>query len=87
MARLVENYREIGTMLNITANAGVHYNGVKIVDVYEDFIVIEGDRTGERSGGNWRGGRVNVNIATITRLEEVSDEHRIRLNLRGERGI
>lgn len=83
MARLVDKFRDEGTMMNITGNGGTHYNGVHIVETYEDFVVIEGEAAAERSGGNWRGGRVNVLINSITRFEPVDVGTRVKLNLRG----
>ncbi|MEP0813839.1 MAG: hypothetical protein HRF49_04130 [bacterium] len=83
MSRLVDKYRSDGTLLNITGNGGTHYNGVTIVECYDDFIVVEGEAASERSGGNWRGGRVNINIVSITRLEPVATEQQVRLRLKG----
>ena len=83
MARLVDKLKTEQTLLNITGNGGVHYNGVVVVEVYDDFIVVEGEAVGERSGGNWRGGKVNVNIVSITRLEAVATEQQVRLRLKG----
>lgn len=83
MARLVDKYRDTGTVLNITANGGTHYNGVTIVETFDDFIVLEGEAAGERSGGQWRGGRVNVLINSITRFEPMDIGTKIKLNLRG----
>ncbi len=83
MVRLVDKYCEEGTLMNITGNGGTHYNGVRIVGTYEDFIVLEGEAAAERAGGNWRGGRVNVLINSITRLEPVDVGTKVKLNLRG----
>lgn len=83
MARLVDKFRDEGDLLNVTGNGGVHYNAVRIVETFDDFIVIEAAEGAERGGGGWRGGRVNVNIATITRLETVETSQKVRLGLRG----
>jgi len=83
MSRLVDKYRDEGTILNITGNGGTHYNGVRIVDTYDDFIVIEGEAASERAGGNWRGGIVNVSIVSITRFEPVAIGTKIKMNLKG----
>lgn len=81
--KLVERYMQDGTELNITGNGGTHYNGVRIVEVYDDFIVVEAGETAVRSAGQFRGGRTNVNICSITRLEEAELASRIRGNLMG----
>jgi hypothetical protein len=83
MARLVDRYRDEGTILYITGNGGTHYNGVRIVETFDDFIVLEGEAAGERSGGAWRGGRVNVLINSITRFEPMDIGTKVKLNLRG----
>ncbi len=68
--KLVEHLMKQGEEWNITGNDGTHYNGVKIVEVYDDFIAVEPTDHAMRSGGQFRGGKTYVNIATITRLEE-----------------
>ncbi|MCD6118856.1 hypothetical protein J7K50_03355 [bacterium] len=83
MARLVDKYRDEKTILNVTGNSGTHYNGVTIVATYDDFIVLDGESAAERAGGNWRGGRVNVLIGSITRFEPVAVSQKVRLNLKG----
>lgn len=83
MARLVDKYRDEGDLLNVTGNGGVHYNAVRIVETFDDFMVIQAAEGAERGGGGWRGGRVNVNISTITRLETVETSQKVRLGLRG----
>jgi hypothetical protein len=70
MVRLVQKCMEEGTELNITGNAGTHYNGVRITEVWEDFIAVEPGDSGMRQAGQFRGGKAYVNIYTITRLEE-----------------
>lgn len=67
--KLVEQLMNDGTELNITGNGGTHYNGIKIVEVWDDFITIEVGNTGMRQAGQYRGGATYVNIATITRIE------------------
>ena len=83
MPRLVDKYLRDEQLLNVTGNGGTHYNAVRIVEAYDDFIVCEGESASERSGGNWRGGRVNVNITTITRFEPVATEQQVRIKLKG----
>lgn len=79
--KLVERYMNEGTELNITGNGGTHYNGVKIVEVYDDFVVVEAGNTAMRTAGQFRGGTTNVNLYTITRLEEAELGSRIRGDL------
>lgn len=76
--KLVERYMQDGTELNITGNGGTHYNGVRIVEVYDDFIVVEAGAAAMRTAGQFRGGLTNVNLFTITRLEEAELAGRIR---------
>lgn len=70
--KLVEKLMEEGAELNITGNGGTHYNGVKIVEVWDDFITIQVGDTGVRQSGQFRGGATHVNITTITRIELAS---------------
>jgi hypothetical protein len=76
--KLVDKYMQDGTELNISGNGGTHYNGVRIVEVYDDFIIVEAGETAMRTAGQFRGGRTNINICTITRLEEAELASRIR---------
>ena len=84
--KLVEQFMNNGTELNITGNGGTHYNGVKITEVWDEFILVEVGDTGMRQAGQFRGGKTYVNIATITRIEEagfggsVQDSVRRRLH-------
>lgn len=68
--RLVEQLMQDGKELNITGNDGTHYNGVRITEVWEDFIAVEVSDSGMRQAGQFRGGKAYINIYTITRLEE-----------------
>lgn len=68
--KLVEKLMNDGTDLNITGNSGTHYNGVRITQVWDDFIMVEVSNTGMRQAGQFRGGATYVNIASITRLEQ-----------------
>jgi len=68
--KLVEQLKDNGTELNITGNGGTHYNGVRITEVWDDFIAVEVGDEGMRQAGQFRGGKTYVNIYTITRLEE-----------------
>jgi hypothetical protein len=70
--KLVEKMMNERTELNLTANGGVHYNGVVIVEVWDDFISIEPGDAAMRSAGQFRGGKTYVNIATITRLDDAN---------------
>jgi hypothetical protein len=81
--KLTEQYMQQGTELNITGNGGTHYNGVRIVEVYDDFIVVEAGETAVRSAGQFRGGRTNISLFSITRLEEAELASRIRGNILG----
>jgi len=81
--RLTDKYRDEGTILNITGNGGVHYNSVVITEVYDDFIVVQPATGAEKAGGVFRGEFANINIATITRLEEAGTEQRLRARLKG----
>ena len=76
--RLTEKLMQDGTELNITGNGGTHYNGVRIVEVYDDFIIVEAGETAMRTAGQFRGGRTNINLYSITRLEEAELASRIR---------
>lgn len=84
--RLTQQLMDEGAELNITGNGGTHYNGVKIVECYDDFIAVEAGDSAMRQAGQFRGGeQVYVNVATITRLEragvgsKVQDSIRLRL--------
>ncbi|OGK10679.1 MAG: hypothetical protein A2Y63_02885 [Candidatus Riflebacteria bacterium RBG_13_59_9] len=79
----MDKYRDEGTILNITGNAGTHYNSVRIVETYDDFIVVEPAAGAEQAGGTFRGACANVNTATITRLEEAGPDQRLRARLKG----
>ncbi|MBN2081863.1 hypothetical protein JW859_06595 [bacterium] len=68
--KLVEQLMNDGVELNITGNGGTHYNGVRITEVFDDFIAVEVGDEGMRQAGQFRGGRTFINIYTITRLEE-----------------
>ena len=68
--KLVEQLMNNGVELNITGNGGTHYNGVRITEVWDDFITVEVGDEGMRQAGQFRGGKTYVNIYTITRLEE-----------------
>ncbi len=68
--KLVEKLMNDGNELNITGNGGTHYNGVRITQVWDEFITVEVGNTGMRQAGQFRGGATYVNIASITRLEE-----------------
>lgn len=68
--KLVEKLMNDETDLNITGNGGTHYNGVRITQVWDDFIMVEVSNTGMRQAGQFRGGATYVNIASITRLEQ-----------------
>jgi len=76
--KLVDKYMQDGRELNISGNGGTHYNGVRIVEVYDDFIVVEPGETAMRTAGQFRGGRTNINLYSITRLEETEIASRIR---------
>jgi hypothetical protein len=80
--KLVQYLMEQGTELNITGNDGTHYNGVKIIAVYDDFIVIEPSSAAMRQAGQFRGGKTYVNVYTITRLEEAGLAGGIRDSIR-----
>ena len=83
--KLLQKLMDEGHELNMTGNAGTHYNGVIITEVYEEFVTIEPSNDAMRQAGQFRGGHTYVNIATITRLElagaegQVSDSLRRRL--------
>lgn len=81
--RLVDKYRDDETVLNITGNAGIHYNSVVIAEAYDDFIIVEPASGAERAGGAFRGDRANINIPTITRLEVAGTEQKLRARLKG----
>lgn len=79
--KLVERYLQQGTELNITGNGGTHYNGVRITEVFDDFIVVEPSTSAMRTAGQFRGGQTNINLSSITRLEEAELGARIRGDL------
>jgi hypothetical protein len=79
--KLVERYMQQGTELNITGNGGTHYNGVRISEVFDDFIVVEVGNTAMRTAGQFRGGSTNICLFSITRLEEAELAARIRGDL------
>jgi hypothetical protein len=81
--RLVDKYRDDGAVLNITGNAGIHYNSVVIAEAYDDFIIVAPASGAERAGGAFRGDRANINISTITRLEVAGTEQKLRARLKG----
>jgi hypothetical protein len=68
--KLVEKLMNDGTELNITGNGGTHYNGVRITEVWDEFVMVEAGSTAVRQAGQFRGGATYINIATITRLEQ-----------------
>ena len=68
--KLVEQLMNDATELNVTGNSGTHYNGVRITEVWDDFIKVEVSNSGMRQAGQFRGGETYVNIASITRLEQ-----------------
>ena len=81
--KLVQKLMDDGRELNITGNGGVHFNGVKIVEVYDDFVAVEPASTAVRGAGQFRGERTYVNLYTITRIEEADLQNRVRGNLLG----
>jgi hypothetical protein len=81
--RLTQKLMDEGAELNITGNGGTHYNGVRIIEVYDDFIGLEPGDTAFRQAGQFRGGEaVYVNVATITRLERAGVASRVQDSLR-----
>lgn len=70
--KLVEKLMNERVELNLTANGGVHYNGVVITEVWDDFIAVEPGNAAMRSAGQFRGGTTYVNISTITRLDDAN---------------
>jgi hypothetical protein len=81
--RLTQKLMDENAELNITGNGGTHYNGVRIVEVYDDFIGIEAGDSALRQAGQFRGGEaVYVNVATITRLERAGMGSRIQDSIR-----
>jgi len=81
--RLTQKLMDESAELNITGNGGTHYNGVKIVECYEDFIAVEASDGAMRQAGQFRGGEaVYVNTATITRLERAAMGSRIQDSIR-----
>jgi hypothetical protein len=81
--RLVDKLKNDGVVVNITGNSGIHYNSVRIVETYDDFVVVEPATGVEKAGGAFRGENANINIVTITRLEEAGLEQRIRAQVKG----
>ncbi|MCB1186002.1 hypothetical protein KDL29_02450 [bacterium] len=84
--KLCERLMNEGVELNITGNDGVHYNGVRITEVYDDFIAVEPSNTAMRQAGQFRGGHTYVNIATITRLEHAGQSDRVQDSIRRSLG-
>ena len=80
--KLCQKLMDEGVELNMTGNDGVHYNGVKITEVYDDFIAIEPSNAAMRQAGQFRGGHTYVNLATITRLEHAGHGDRIQDSIR-----
>lgn len=81
--KLVQKLMDEGAEVNITGNGGTHYNCVRIVEVYDDFIGVETSGDALRQAGQFRGGGVAyVNIASITRLEPASMGSRVQDSLR-----
>jgi hypothetical protein len=80
--KLCERLMNEGHELNMTGNGGVHYNGVRITEVYDDFIAVEAGNASMRSAGQFRGGQTYVNIATITRLELAGEGGRVQDSIR-----
>jgi hypothetical protein len=81
--KLVQKLMDEGAELNITGNGGVHYNGVRIVEVYDDFIGVDASSDTLRQAGQFRGGGVAyVNIGSITRLEPAGMGSRVQDSLR-----
>ena len=67
--KLVEQLMNDGVELNLTGNAGTHYNGVRITEVWDDFIAVEPTESAVHQAGQFRGGKTYINLATITRVE------------------
>ena len=80
--RLVDKYRAEGVTVNISGNGGTHYNSVRIIEAYDDFIVVEPASGAERAGGAFRGDNANINICSITRLEVAGIEQTLRAKLK-----
>ena len=80
--KLVEKLMNEGAELNITGNGGTHFNGVRITEVWDDFITVEVGNTGMRQAGQYRGGATYVNIASITRLEQAGESGNIQDSIR-----
>jgi len=80
--KLVQKLMDEAVELNITGNAGTHYNGVQIVEVYDDFIVVAPSTSAVRTAGQFRGGRTYVNLYTITRIEEAGMASQARDSIR-----
>lgn len=81
--QLVQKLMDEGVEVNITGNGGTHFNGVRIVEVYDDFIGVETASETLRQAGQFRGGGVAyVNIASITRLEPAGMGSRVQDSLR-----
>lgn len=89
--KLLEKLMQSGQEFNVTGNGGVHYNGVRIVEVYDDFITLAPGSTAVRNQGQFRGEKVYVNIASITRLEDVelgqTPYGTVKGDLLGRRGL
>jgi hypothetical protein len=81
--RLTQKLMDEGAELNITGNGGTHYNGVKITEVYDDFIAVEASDSAMRTAGQFRGGEsVYVNVASITRMERAGMGSRVQDSIR-----
>lgn len=80
--KLVEQLMNDGVELNMTGNGGVHYNGVKITEVWDDFIAVEVSDSGMRQAGQFRGGKTYVNLYTITRIEHGGFEGSVQDSVR-----
>lgn len=81
--KLVDKFMQERTELNLTGNAGTHYNGVVITAVYDDFITVEPSSAAARQPGQFRGGPAHINLATITRIEEAALAARVRGDILG----
>ena len=81
--RLTQKLMDESAELNITGNGGVHYNGVRIIECFDDFIAIEQGDSAMRTAGQFRGGeQVYVNVASITRLERAQLTNRVQDSIR-----
>lgn len=80
--KLVEQLMQQGVELNVTGNGGTHYNGVKITEVWDDFIAVEVGDSGMRQAGQYRGGKAYINVYTITRIEPAGPEGSVQDSIR-----